>query len=244
LGIDLPGEEDGLIPSPYWKRINLGENWSDGDTYNAVTGQGYVLATPLQVLTSISTLANGGKVMWPHLVQEILDGEGNVIQRYEPCVLWDIADGVLTPLESIGANCPTLPDEIRETIQSSRQEIGTPDVLVEPWVIEQAQEGMHLVTQEGGTAYGYGNLETISSAGKTGTGEFCDKVAQEKGLCIPGQWPTHAWYIAYAPYENPEIIVAAFVYNGGEGAVTSGPIVRQVLDAYFELKAIDVARTD
>jgi penicillin-binding protein 2 len=243
LGIDLPGEEDGLIPSPYWKRINLGENWSDGDTYNAVTGQGYVLATPLQVLTSISTLANDGKVMWPHLVQEVLDGEGNVIQRYEPCVLWDIADGVLTPLESIGANCPTLPDEIRETIQSSRQEIGTPDILVEPWVIEQVQEGMHLVTTEG-TAHTYGDLETISSAGKTGTGEFCDEEASEKGLCIPGEWPTHSWYIAYAPYENPEIVVVAFVYNGGEGAVTSGPIVRQVLEAYFELKAIDVARTD
>jgi penicillin-binding protein 2 len=243
LGIDLPGEENGLIPSPYWKRINLGENWSDGDTYNTVTGQGFVLATPLQVMTSIATLANGGKVMWPHLVQEVLDGEGNVIQRYEPCVLWDIADGVLTPLESIGANCPTLPDEIRQTIQTSRQEIGTPDVLVEPWVIEQIQQGLHLVTTEG-TAHGYGDLETISSAGKTGTGEFCDEVAREKGLCIPGQWPTHSWYIAYAPFENPEIVVAAFVYNGGEGAVTSGPIVRQVLEAYFSLKAIDVARTD
>jgi len=44
--------------------------------------------------------------------------------------------------------------------------------------------------------------------------------------------------------ENPEIVVAAFVYNGGEGAVTSGPIVRQVLEAYFSLKAIDIARTD
>ncbi len=244
MGIDLPGEEDGLIPSPYWKRINLGENWSDGDTYNTVTGQGFVLATPLQVMTSIATLANDGKVMWPHLVQEVLDGEGNVIERYEPCVLWDITDGILTPLESIGASCPTLPDEIREIIQTSRQEIGTPDVLVEPWVIEQVQEGLHLVTQDGGTAYGYGDLETISSAGKTGTGEFCDEVAQEQGLCIPGQWLTHAWYVAYAPFENPEIVVAAFVYNGGEGAVTSGPIVRQVLEAYFSLKAIDVARTD
>jgi penicillin-binding protein 2 len=46
LGIDLPGETPGLIPDEDWKRINLGESWSTGDTYNAVTGQGFVLATP------------------------------------------------------------------------------------------------------------------------------------------------------------------------------------------------------
>ncbi|MFN2275275.1 MAG: penicillin-binding transpeptidase domain-containing protein, partial [Anaerolineales bacterium] len=78
LGIDLPGEENGLIPDEDWKRINLGENWSTGDTYNTVVGQGFVGATPLQVLSSVSTIANGGKVMWPHLVTEVLDGEGNV----------------------------------------------------------------------------------------------------------------------------------------------------------------------
>ena len=47
-GIQLPGEEDGLIPDPQWKRINTGENWSTGDTYIASVGQGYVLGTPLQ----------------------------------------------------------------------------------------------------------------------------------------------------------------------------------------------------
>ena len=241
LGIDLPGEQDGLIPDEDWKRINLGENWSTGDTYNTVVGQGFVAATPLQVLTSVATIANGGRVMWPHIVQEILDGEGNIIQRYEPCVLWDIGDGVLTPLEEIGANCPTMPAELRELVQNTRSE--SPDVLVDPAVIELAQEGMHLVvTDPDGTAHGRADLETISSAGKTGTGEFCDQVVYQQGLCKPGEWPTHSWYVAYAPFENPEIAVIAFVYYGGEGAVTSGPIVRQVLEAYFEIKSIDAAR--
>ncbi len=241
LGIDLPGEEDGLIPDEDWKRINLGENWSTGDTYNTVVGQGFVAATPLQVLTSIATLANGGRVMWPHIVDEILDGEGNIIQSYEPCVLWDIGDGVLTPLEEIGANCPTMPPELRELVQNSRSE--SPDVLVDPAVIEFAQTGMLMVvTDPDGTAYGRADLDTISSAGKTGTGEFCDKVVYQQGLCKPGEWPTHSWYVAYAPFENPEIAVIAFVYYGGEGAVTSGPIVRQVLEAYFEIKSIDAAR--
>jgi len=42
-GIELPGESDGLVPNPTWKRINLGENWATGDTYTAAIGQGYVL---------------------------------------------------------------------------------------------------------------------------------------------------------------------------------------------------------
>jgi penicillin-binding protein 2 len=232
LGIDLPAEEDGLIPTRDWKRRTQGENWSTGDTYNATTGQGYVLATPLQVLTSVATIANGGKVMWPHIVQEVLDGEGNVIQTIQPCVLWDITDNVITPADQIGANCPQIPESTRPTYEVS------PDIIVEPWVIEKTQEGMALVVTEG-TAADYAQLETISSAGKTGTGEFCDTEAREKGLCEPGNWPTHAWYAAYAPVENPEIAVVAFIYNGGEGAVTSGPIVRQILEAYFAFKSID-----
>jgi penicillin-binding protein 2 len=80
---------------------------------------------------------------------------------------------------------------------------------------------------------------TYTSAGKTGTAEYCDNVAQSKNLCQPGNWPTHSWYVAYAPLEDPEIAVVAFVYNGGEGASVAGPIVRNVLDSYFALKEID-----
>jgi penicillin-binding protein 2 len=47
--------------------------------------------------------------------------------------------------------------------------------------------------------------------------------------------------VAYAPFEDPEIAVVAFVYNGGEGASVAGPMVRRVLQAYFGIKAIDNA---
>jgi penicillin-binding protein 2 len=47
--------------------------------------------------------------------------------------------------------------------------------------------------------------------------------------------------VAYAPFDNPEIAVVAFLYNGGEGASVAGPVVRQMISAYFELKAIDAA---
>ena len=79
----------------------------------------------------------------------------------------------------------------------------------------------------------------IAVAGKTGTAEYCDTYAYEKGLCIPGSWPSHAWTLAYAPYDNPEIAVVAFAYNGGEGSSVAGPIVRRTIEAYFELKNID-----
>ncbi len=79
-------------------------------------------------------------------------------------------------------------------------------------------------------------LPYVNEAGKTGTAEYCDDIASQKGLCVPGQWPAHAWYVGYAPYEAPEILVIAFVYNGKEGSAVATPIVREVMDAYFKLK--------
>jgi penicillin-binding protein 2 len=67
-------------------------------------------------------------------------------------------------------------------------------------------------------------------------------VAWEKGICNPGEWPQHSWYFGYAPYDDPEIAVVAFVYNGGEGASVAGPIVGEVIEAYFNLKAIDAEK--
>jgi penicillin-binding protein 2 len=79
-------------------------------------------------------------------------------------------------------------------------------------------------------------LPYVNEAGKTGTAEYCDDIAFALDLCEPGNWPSHGWYVGYAPYENPEIIVIAFIYNGGEGALVATPIVREVMDAYFNLK--------
>lgn len=76
-------------------------------------------------------------------------------------------------------------------------------------------------------------------AGKTGTAEYCDDVARANNRCRFGEWPTHSWTVAYAPYDDPEIAVVAFAYNGGEGASVAGPIVRLALEAYFCLKTLD-----
>lgn len=226
-GIGLPDEEDGLIPDPAWKRINLAESWSSGDTYIASVGQGYVLATPIQVLLSAAIIANDGKYMQPTLVREILDNEGNVIQPFEPKVKWDITtDAVI--------------QEYNPTTIRGCEPISGKKKTVQPWVLEKVQEGMRMAVTQG-TLKDRFEGATISAAGKTGTAEYCDKYANAQNRCIPGNWPTHAWTVGYASYDNPEIAVVAFVYNGGEGSSVAGPIVRRTMEAYFELKAIDNA---
>ena len=228
-GIELPLVEDGLIPDPTWKRINQGENWSSGDTYIASVGQGFVIATPLQVLLSAATIANDGALMRPTILQEIQDSDGNVIKSFLPDQVHDITtDPLIDVFED-----PSSPGGCESKLTGDKK-------TVEPWVIEKVQEGMRMAVLNGTLTDEFENVN-ISVAGKTGTAEYCDKYANEKNLCIPGNWPTHAWTTAYAPFEDPEIAVVAFVYNGGEGASVAGPIVRQLLEAYFEIKAGDIA---
>jgi penicillin-binding protein 2 len=100
-------------------------------------------------------------------------------------------------------------------------------------------EGMRLVNQEGGTAASFVEwLDEfgISSAGKTGTSEYCDNIAIKRRWCKEGQiLPTHSWYVGYAPFENPEIVVAVFIFNAGEGSQWAAPVAREVMAAYFEV---------
>jgi penicillin-binding protein 2 len=100
-------------------------------------------------------------------------------------------------------------------------------------------DGMHLVNLEGGTAATYvGWLDEfgVSSAGKTGTAEYCDNIAIKRRWCREGQiLPTHAWYVAYAPFDDPEIVVGVFMFNGGEGSQWAAPVARDVIAAYFQV---------
>ncbi|MEX1247713.1 MAG: penicillin-binding protein 2 [Anaerolineales bacterium] len=225
LNIEQPYEVDGLVPDPTWKRRTQGENWSTGDTYISSVGQGFVLASPLQILMSAATIANDGVQMQPTLLRELVDGNGNVVQEFEPQVRWDITkDPMIEKYENpsgIGACRPT--GEV---------------VTVEPWVIETVQQGMRGAVQFGTLAEEFADFP-IAAAGKTGTAEYCDETAFNKNLCQYGNWPSHAWTLAYAPFDDPEIAVIAFVYNGKEGATVAAPIVRQVIEAYFGLKEID-----
>jgi penicillin-binding protein 2 len=229
-GIELPGELSGLIPDPTWKRIFRGENWSTGDTYLASVGQGYVLATPLQVLISAATIANDGMQMQPTIIYEIRDELGNIIQPFTPRLRWDITkDPVIRNFQCDGGYC----------IETGEMK------NVQPWVVEAVQSGMRqAATDSRGTLnhdFSFQNYP-IAIAGKTGTAEYCDDVAYAKGLCQRGEWPSHGWTVAYAPFDDPEIVIIAFLYNAGEGGRVAAPIVRDVMSAYFEIKAIDTAQ--
>jgi penicillin-binding protein 2 len=100
--------------------------------------------------------------------------------------------------------------------------------------VRVAQEGMRAAVTFGTARPA--DLPYVSVAGKTGTAEYCDDIARPLGLCEQGNWPAHAWFTAYAPYENPEIVVMAFVYNGDEGSSVALPIVVETMEAYFRLK--------
>ena len=87
-GVDLPNEASGFYPNMQWKKDVFGERWYVGNTYHASIGQGYITATPLQVINSISVIANGGTLYKPQIVSHIVDVDGNK-QKFEPVVLAD-----------------------------------------------------------------------------------------------------------------------------------------------------------
>lgn len=90
-GIDLPGETAGFIPDKEWKKSyftkKVDQIWYDGDTYNMAIGQGYLKATPLEVVSSIAAVANGGTLFQPQVVQKIVDKNKNTIEEFSPKVI-------------------------------------------------------------------------------------------------------------------------------------------------------------
>jgi penicillin-binding protein 2 len=76
LGIDLPGEKPGLIPDSRWKLGVTGVAWQPGETLVAGIGQGYMLATPLQLAVMAARIVNGGNAVVPHLSRDLIDRNG------------------------------------------------------------------------------------------------------------------------------------------------------------------------
>ncbi|HRY82940.1 MAG TPA: penicillin-binding protein 2 [Candidatus Moranbacteria bacterium] len=182
-GIDIPGETPGFIPSEEWKLNNLGERWYIGDSYHCAIGQGFVTATPLQLANFSATLANGGTVYSPRIVNRIRKNDGT-------------------------------------------EKIVDPEILnnnfISADVMNVVREGMRM-TIESGTAQTLKTLP-VAVAGKTGTAQFGT------------EGKTHSWFIAFAPYENPEIALAVIVPGGGEGNSAALPVTKEVLSWYFENK--------
>ena len=199
-GIDIPGEISATVPTGQWKRQMYAESWTTGDSYNMAIGQGYMLATPLQVLVSTAAVANGGTVYKPQIVYQLTDSAGHVQRDFTPKVVRQLptTDGVI--------------DLVRQGM----------------WAAVNADFGTATTSR----------IDGVTVAGKTGTAEFCDleHYNPKKKDCLDEHdlRPSHAWYVAFAPFENPEIAVVTFVFDGGEGSLTAIPVTKKILEAYFK----------
>ncbi|MEI8361307.1 MAG: penicillin-binding protein 2 [bacterium] len=99
VGIDLPGEANGFVPTKQWKEEAKHENWYVGDTYHLSIGQGDLTTTPLQVAQFTEYFANGGKMYVPHLVKTILSADEKSSQKVEPSITKEnIVDPVNTQI--------------------------------------------------------------------------------------------------------------------------------------------------
>lgn len=250
-GIELPTEAPGNIPTAQWKALNYGEPWSTGDDYNSTIGQGYVLATPLQMAQMAAVIASRGYLYRPRLVHHMTDQDGNVVIENGDgrfLVVFQEPDGSLHFEDRRGNPVDASEVTVNVEFDANGEPVFQPEVIsvldVPLEYIDVVAEGMHLVNTEIGTGAAYVDWFDdygLSTAGKTGTAEFCDNIAIKRGFC---RWediearrilPTHSWYVGYAPYENPELAVVGFIYNGDEGSQWAAAAVREVMRVYFDV---------
>ena len=196
-GIDLPNEMPGILPSSEWKMRRFRQKWFAGDTVSVGIGQGYNIATPLQLAHATAVLASAGKVYRPRLVSHIQDAR----------------DRSLKPVAA-------------ELIRS---------ISIDPEHLRRVRDALVDVTRAGGTAAKAGAGAPYTFAGKTGTAQVVGMKQGESYVesRVQERHRDHAWFIAYAPAENPTIAVVVLVENGGHGSSAAAPIARMVFDYWL-----------
>lgn len=198
-GIDLPGENAGLVPDDAFIQKNHGRPFSAGDSNNVGIGQGDLLVTPLQMASLVSLVANEGVNYRPHVVR-----------------------GYMNP----GAN------QKLELVKS--QVLHKFDASAQFWEILKGAMRNVVVA---GTARS-AQISGIAVAGKTGSAENSESRR------------THAWFVGYAPAENPQIAFAVIVETAGHGGSVAAPIAQRVVSVYLKkatqkpnAKDLDIAVT-
>lgn len=183
-GINLPGEANGLVANQKYKEKVYGEDWYLSETFDAAIGQGFQLATPLQVANVMAQIANGGHRYRPYLVSSVVSPKDQVLQTFTP------------------------------------EEVGR--IEISDRTLTLIRDALHDVALPGGTAaYAFDGFP-ISIAGKTGTAEN-------------SHGDDHGWFVAYAPFDNPTVVVAVIVEQGGFGSDSAAPIARKILEAAFNI---------
>ena len=202
--VDVADASAGLLPDPIWKRGYKGEAWYPGDSVNMGIGQGDLLVTPLQMATVAATIANRGQPVRPRM---LLSSDKRLAEAV-PRVPWS---SVVGP-------------------QPHDWEL----------MIEAMQDVVHLGGQGfrgNGTAWAYiGQDIQYRMAGKSGTAQVVEiPQGQEYDEEQLAEFQRkHAWFIAFAPADNPSIALAVLVENGGGGSSVAAPVARAVIDAHLQ----------
>ncbi len=113
--IDLPSQAKGFIPTPEWKERRFHQKWQKGDTMNMSIGQGWTLASPMQVANMAAMVINNGVIYKPHLLKEIRDpASGKIIKEIKPEVLRkeNISPEIFRQVR-VGMNLVTIDGEAR-----------------------------------------------------------------------------------------------------------------------------------
>ena len=201
--VDLPGAASGLMPDPEWKRRVRGEIWYPGDSVNLGIGQGNLLVTPLQLAAMTATIARRG-------------------ERRPPRVLF-ATDG---PIAELPEQARVLPPVQLTDRRDWERMIDAMEAVV------HRAEGYG----ENGTAWYYiGRDIHYRMAGKSGTAQVVEiPQGQEYDAEELDEYHRkHAWFIAFAPADDPQIAVSVLVENGGGGSAVAAPVARSVIDAWL-----------
>ncbi|MAT83569.1 MAG: penicillin-binding protein 2 [Gammaproteobacteria bacterium] len=203
LAVDVPETSPGLLPDRDWKRSARNLPWYPGDSVNIGIGQGDLLVTPLQLATVAATIANRGRIVRPRM----LLASDRPLAEFDP-------PPPLPPVQG-----PS-PDDWERMVDAMEA------------VVHRGNQGYG----QNGTAWYYiGQEIPYRMAGKSGTAQVVEiqqgEQYDEEEL---GEYERkHAWFIAFAPADDPVIALAVLVENGGGGSAVAAPVAREVLDAYL-----------
>ncbi len=209
LALDIPSASEGLLPDPVWKQGAKGLPWYPGDSVNMGIGQGDLLATPMQMAVVAATLANRGGRVAPRMLHSVHDGSDLSLRTKAPAKLPRVG------VEKVRA------DDWEKMVKSMED------------VVHRGNQGF----RGNGTAWAYiGRDIEYRMAGKSGTAQVVEisqgEVYDEEALSEFDR--KHAWFIAFAPVDNPTIALAVLVENGGGGSSVAAPVARAVIDAHME----------